>query len=77
MQDVVGTLVRPVKELKGFRKVSLEPGEAKTVTFELPKRDMGFYDNDGNYRLEDGLFRLYAGGSSRECLMEEIELTFR
>ena len=77
MQDVVGTLVRPVKELKGFRKVSLEPGEAKTVTFELPKRDMGFYDNDGNYRLEDGLFRLYAGGSSRECLMEEIELSFR
>ena len=43
----------------------------------IPKRDMGFYDNDGNYRLEDGLFRLYAGGSSRECLMEEIELSFR
>ena len=61
---MTATLVRPVKELKAFRKVELEAGETKTAAFTLPKKEMGFYDNDGVYRLEDGLFRIYAGGSS-------------
>ena len=37
---------------------------------------MGFYDNEKVYRLEDGLFRIYAGGNSRDCLMEEIRVAF-
>ena len=76
MQDVTATLVRPVKELKAFRKVELEAGETKTAAFTLPKKEMGFYDNDGVYRLEDGLFRIYAGGSSKDCLMEEVRIKF-
>ncbi len=76
MQDAAASLVRPVKELRGFRKAELAPGQAKTVHFELKKSDMGFYDNERNYHLEDGLFRIFAGGSSRDCLAAEIRLKF-
>ena len=76
MQDVVGSIVRPVKELKDFAKVTLNPGESKTVSFTLSKSDMGFYNNDGEYLLEDGLFRIFVGGSSADCLMQEIRLSF-
>lgn len=74
VQDAAASIVRPVKELKRFRKAELKPGEQTEVTFVLPKAELGFYDNDGIYRLEDGLFRIYAGGSSVECLMKEIVL---
>lgn len=76
MQDVTAGLVRPVKELKGFRRIELEAGESAAVSLELKKQDMGFYDNQGKYVLEDGLFRLYVGGNSRDCLCAEIRLAF-
>ena len=76
MQDVAASLVRPVKELKDYARVTLKPGEEKEVRFSLHKKDMGFYDNEGKYRLEDGLFRIFVGGSSRDCLMREVELKF-
>ena len=75
-QDVCASLVRPVKELKRFEKVPLKAGETKKVQVTLPKKELGFYDNDGVYRLEDGLFRFYAGGSSADCLQEELRLSF-
>ncbi len=76
MQDVTASLVRPVKELRGFRRVELEAGETRTVELELKKQDMGFYNNQGEYVLEDGLFRIYAGGNSRDCLCEEVRVAF-
>lgn len=76
MQDVTASIVRPVKELKGFVKAALEPGETKRVSLTLEKKAMGFYKDDGRYVLEDGKFRLYVGGSSKECLMEEVEIRF-
>ena len=76
MQDVVASLVRPVRELKGYQRVHLEAGEEKEVTFELRKGEMGFYDNTGKYCLEDGCFRIYAGTNSRDLLMQEIRVTF-
>lgn len=76
MQDVTASLVRPVRELKGFRKVELAAGEEAAAELELKKQDMGFYDNEGRYVLEDGLFRIYAGGNSRDCLCEELEIQF-
>ena len=76
MQDVTASLVRPVKELKGFSRVELEAGEERTVNLELKKQDMGFYNNQGEYVLEDGLFRIYAGGNSRDCLCAEIRVNF-
>ena len=76
MQDVTASLVRPVRELKGYRRVQLKAGEEKEVSFELAKKDMGFYDNSGKYCLEDGLFRIYAGGNSRDLVEEEIMIEF-
>lgn len=76
IQDVTASLVRPVKELRGFKRAELKPGEKKTVEFRLDKKQFGFYDNEGVYQLENGLFRIYAGGNSRDCLMTEVNLTF-
>lgn len=73
MQDVTASLVRPVKELRDFCKVELKPGEEKTVELKLQKQEMGFYNNQGEYIREDGLFRIYAGGNSRDCMCEEIQ----
>ena len=76
MQDVTASLVRPVKELKGFARVELMPGQEKTVTLHLKKQDMGFYNNQAEYVLEDGKFRIYVGGNSRDCLCEEVNMKF-
>ena len=76
MQDVTASIVRPVKELKGFAKAALAPGEKKSVSLTLEKKDMGFYKDDGSYVLEDGKFRVYVGGNSKDCLMEEVEIQF-
>ncbi|MCD7867019.1 MAG: glycoside hydrolase family 3 C-terminal domain-containing protein [Clostridiales bacterium] len=76
MHDVAASLVRPAKELKGFRKVTLEPGESRRVTVALPKEQMGFYDDDMEYYLEDGAFILYMGGNSRDCLSETVTVKF-
>lgn len=76
MQDVCGSLVRPVKELKNYARVELAAGESKEITLSLRKCDMGFYDNQGKYLLENGLYRIYVGGNSRDCLMEEIRVKF-
>jgi beta-glucosidase len=76
MRDVAASLVRPVKELKGYQRVSLAAGEEKEVHFTLDKKNMGFYDNDGIYRMEDGEFRIYAGGNSRDVLSETVSVSF-
>ncbi len=66
MQDVTASLVRPIKELKDYQRITLDPGEETKLRFVLKKQDMGFYDNRGNYLLEDGLFRIFVGGNSRD-----------
>lgn len=76
MRDVAASIVRPVKELKGFAKVTLKPGEKKNVSISLEKENMGFYDDERNYRLEDGKFIIYVGGNSRECLACECDVSF-
>lgn len=76
MQDVTASLVRPVKELKDYRRVSLKAGEEKRVHLKLKKQNMGFYNNETQYVLEDGLFRIYVGGNSRDGLMKEVKVSF-
>lgn len=76
MQDVSASLVRPVRELKGFRKATLAAGEQTRVEFELKKQDMGFYNNEHQYCLEDGLFRFFVGGSSAADLTREVQVKF-
>ncbi|MBO6128675.1 MAG: glycoside hydrolase family 3 C-terminal domain-containing protein [Pseudobutyrivibrio sp.] len=76
MQDIAASLVRPVKELKGYERVTLAAGQSKEVKLTLRKCDMGFYNNQGKYACEDGLFRIYVGGNSRDVLEEEVRVAF-
>lgn len=65
IQDVVGTTTRPVRELKGFEKISLEPGETKTVTFEITPELMSYYNSELEFVAEPGEFRVFVGTDSR------------
>ncbi len=64
VQDIVGSITRPVKELKGYQKISLKPGETKLVTFELSSDDVAFYGLDLVKKAENGMFNVWVGGSS-------------
>ena len=64
VQDKVGSVVRPVKELKRFERVTLAPGESRTVTFELPVPELAFWNFDMEYVVEPGDFRLWVAGDS-------------
>ena len=48
----------PIKELKGFELLTLKKGETKIITFTLSNKELGFYDNDGNYLVEPGTFKI-------------------
>lgn len=58
------TVVRPVKELKGFQRVALEPGESREVTFRLTEADLAFYTADMSFSAEPGRFLVMVGASS-------------
>ena len=62
--DLVASLIPDVKRLRGFEKIALEPGETRTVQFELPASDLAFVGADGKWRVEEGDFRLSCGGQS-------------
>lgn len=66
IQDVKGSVVRPVKELKGFQKICLEPQESKTVTFCITEKMLRFYDINMEYKSEPGEFRIYIGHDSTQ-----------
>lgn len=66
IRDVVGSVTRPVKELKGFQKVFLKAGESKTITFSITPNDLKFYNYDLKYDWEPGDFIIMAGGNSRD-----------
>ena len=73
-RDLVGSVTRPVKELKGFRKIRLEPGEEKTVKFTLSSDDLRFYTADMTYKAEPGKFKIFVGTNSSEVLEQEFKL---
>ena len=68
IRDKFASVVRPVKELKGFEKISLEVGEEKEVTFIIDESKLAFYTADGDFKSESGEFILYVGGDSENCL---------
>ena len=74
VRDRVGSITRPLRELKGFQKVLLKNGENKTLTFTLHSDDLRFYHNDLQFRAEPGFFDLFVGGSSDASLSTAIEL---
>lgn len=65
IRDIKGSVVRPVRELKGIQKITLEPNESKTVCFEVTEEMLKFYDADMNFVSEEGAFTLWIGHDSR------------
>ena len=74
INDVAASIVRPVKELKGFELVTLKKGETKTIKFTLTDAALGFYDNEGKFLVESGVFNVMVGWNSNEGLTGKFEL---
>ncbi|MDO3425784.1 beta-glucosidase BglX [Chryseobacterium sp. APV1] len=74
IQDESASVARPVKELKGFQIVELKSGESKKITFNLTEKELGFYDNSGNFIIEEGTFKVMVGGNSESLISDEFGL---
>jgi beta-glucosidase len=74
VRDLVGSVTRPVKELKGFARIALQPGEAQRVRFTLTADQLGFHTVGGRWVVEPGAFRVWIGPSSQDGLEGEFEL---
>jgi beta-glucosidase len=74
VRDLVGSVTRPVRELKGFARVSLEPGETRRVRFTLIADALGFHSVGGQWVVEPGAFEVWIGPSSQEGLEGKFEL---
>jgi beta-glucosidase len=75
IRDMVGSVTRPVKELKGFQKVTLGPGEFKDVVFTLTPEELSFYRKDMSFGPEAGKFTVFVGTNSRDTKEAQFELT--
>ena len=64
IHDRVASILQPVRRLDGFQRVSLKPGQSRTVTFKLGPANLGFYNNQGQFTVEPGGFDVYLGDSS-------------
>jgi beta-glucosidase len=74
IRDEVASVIRPVKELKGFTKVHLKPGERKKVNFLLGPEELGFYNQEMKYVVEPGVFRVWVAWNSAEGLESSFEV---
>jgi len=75
IHDPVATISQPVRRLRGFQRVTLAPGQTKTVSFTLNRGDVGFYDNSGRFVVEPGTIDVYAGDSSVGGLTDSFTVT--
>lgn len=74
VRDLVGSLVRPVRELKGFRQIYLQPGEEKTISFTLHTSELGFHNYDNVYVTERGEFHVWVARNAQEGLQESFRI---
>jgi len=74
IHDVVGSITRPVKELKGFKKIHLKVGETKNVRFTVTAKDLSFYKSDLSFGCEPGAFEIFIGPSSQDVKKVEFVL---
>jgi len=74
IRDLLGSVTRPVKELKGFEMVSLAPNQTKVIEFTLTENELGFYNNNGDFVVESGEFQVFVGGNSKTVLETKIDL---
>jgi beta-glucosidase len=74
IRDLVSSVTRPVKELKGFQRVVLQPGETRSVAFEITPELLAFWDVNMRYTVEAGEFELMTGNSSRDRDLQKVTL---
>ncbi|MDE6683624.1 MAG: glycoside hydrolase family 3 C-terminal domain-containing protein, partial [Duncaniella sp.] len=74
VRDHVATVARPVKELKRFKRVSIDKGQSLNVEFELPVSELAYVGADLHDRLDSGVFTLYVGGDSENCLSSQFNV---
>jgi beta-glucosidase len=74
IRDLVSSVTRPVKELKGFHRVALQPGETRSVVFEITPELLAFWDVNMRFTVEPGDFELMTGNSSRDCDLQKATL---
>jgi beta-glucosidase len=74
IRDMVGSVTRPVKELKGFQKIALQPGESKTVSFTISVNDLKFYNSELKFVAEPGDFKVMIGGDSKDVKEASFKL---
>ncbi|MEJ7692174.1 fibronectin type III-like domain-contianing protein [Daejeonella sp.] len=71
VHDVIASVKRPTKELRGFERISLQPGETKTVSITIPAEKLAFYDEKTHgFLLEPGVFKLFVGSSSEDIRLQ-------
>jgi beta-glucosidase len=75
LSDPVASISQPVRRLRGFERVTLDPGQRRTVTFTIDRSDFGFYDNAGKFVVEPGRIDLYAGNSSKATMRQSFTVT--
>ncbi len=74
IRDYAASIVRPVKELKAYKKIMLKVGETQTVSFTLNNKDLSFYDRNGNMVLESGKFSIFIGTNSADTKQADFEM---
>ena len=74
LRDVAASVTRPVRELKGFERVTLKPGEKRRLKFTLGREELGFYNREMKFEVEPGLFKVYVGNSSEGGLETSFEV---
>jgi beta-glucosidase len=74
VRDCVASTTRPERELRGFTRVALSPGESARVEFPLGPEELGFYATDGRFRVEPGAFTVWVGGDCRATLQAEVRV---
>jgi beta-glucosidase len=75
IRDLVANVTRPVRELKGFKKIRLEPGQCETISFEIHTDDLAFYNRNMQFGAEPGLFHAWIGGDSNARLKTEFTIS--
>jgi beta-glucosidase len=77
IRDCISSVTRPVKELKGFRQITLKPGQTETVSLDITPEHLAFYDIDMNYIVEPGEFVIMIGNSSQDEDLQKVVLTVK
>jgi len=77
IRDEVSSVTRPIKELKGFERISLAPGETKRVTFSITPEKLQFYNREMKRIVEPGRFQIMVGGNSNDLITQTLEVVAR